>query len=221
MEKKILKLVSFERNLFLESSSKSNRIAVVLHGRGCRKERSLSFATTLNRPDWNYLLLDAPDPWPKDSGKGHSWYDKKPNEKAGIERSSLMLSVLIQELNSLGFLNRNIMFIGFSQGCVMALETLFQVDESLFGIIGISGYVHDVSNKTATDAALNTPVLLTHGWRDKVLDINETLEDWELLKKILPQTKLLKLNKSHNISLPEYEIFRDSIKTWENTKHGA
>ena len=84
---------------------------------------------------------------------------------------------LDQEFNSLdaqreaGFPSEQTMLFGFSQGCLMTLETGFRYPHRLAGMVGVSGHVHD-PEQLLTDlapVAREQRALVTHGTHDPLI----------------------------------------------------
>ena len=159
--------------------AQSKKILVVLHGRGDSLAGFRWLPSALGL-DINYLLVTAPDPY----FTGFSWYDLPPNQKPGVDRSRLLLDQLFSELELQGFSSRNLALLGFSQGCLMALEWGARTTRSLAGFIGISGYCLDPDALLLerTPASQDTRWLITHGDRDAVLDFARTEQQMLQLK---------------------------------------
>ena len=157
----------------------SKKILIVLHGRGDSLEGFRWLPTALGL-DINYLLVNAPDPY----YTGYSWYDLPPHQKPGVDRSRLLLDQLFSELERQGFSSRDQALLGFSQGCLMALEWGARTTRSLAGFIGISGYCLDPDALLLeqTPASQDTRWLITHGYHDSVLDFGRTKQQMLQLK---------------------------------------
>ncbi|MFM8360870.1 MAG: alpha/beta hydrolase, partial [Verrucomicrobiota bacterium] len=61
--------------------------------------------------------------------------------------------------------------LGFSQGCLMALEAGLRYPHRLAAVVGISGWVHEVDRlvQEAPPEARQVPVLMTHGTWDPLI----------------------------------------------------
>src|SRR5437763_1821296 len=77
---------------------------------------------------------------------------------------------------------RTILF-GFSQGCLMSIETGVRYGKRLAGIIGVSGSVHEPERllAMASPVAKEQKFLLTHGTRDALIPLKAVREQIEQL----------------------------------------
>ena len=146
-------------------------LMVVLHGRGDSPYGFEWLSRALGLPI-SLLLLQAPDPY----YDGFSWYDLPPDQGPGITRSSLLLTRVFDELETLGFASERTFLFGFSQGCLMTLEFGARYRRRLRGYVGISGYSHDPAKllREANPACLTGDWLITHGSDDDVLPVEVT-----------------------------------------------
>ncbi len=150
----------------------SQKLIIVLHGRGDSPEGFTWMPEVMGFRDVNYLLLRAPDEY----YTGYSWYDLPPNQLPGIMRSRVLLDEVLAEILKQGYETKNIVIFGFSQGCLMTLEWASRVDHSFAACIGISGYAYDHKKiaKDFTASAKQSRWLVTHGTFDDVLDYRTT-----------------------------------------------
>lgn len=169
--------LSFEHVPAVEDSGK--RLLIVLHGLGDSSRGWTWLPRELDMPGLDYLLVDAPHPW----WEGFAWFNVDPSEMGGprvrpprvpedqLKASREALVRLIEEQIDAGYLPEQIALLGFSQGCLMALDTGFRFSKKLAGLVGISGWVHDVENLVANASAAGrtVPVLMTHGPADPVI----------------------------------------------------
>ena len=124
----------------------SRRIFVVLHGLGDSIEGWRWLPAALDLPWLNYLLVNAPDEY----FGGCSWFDYPGDIAPGIHRSRRLLFELLDDLQAKGFPADQITLGGFSQGCLMSIETGLHYPHRLAGIVGISGWVFEMENLSAT-----------------------------------------------------------------------
>jgi len=150
----------------------SRRIFVVLHGLGDSIEGWRWLPQTLGLPWLNYLLVNAPDEY----YGGWSWFDFPGDIAPGIQRSRKLLFELLDDLRAKGFPADQITLGGFSQGCLMALETGLHYPHRLAGIVGISGWVYELDAllRDLTPMARSQRLLITHGQFDPLLPFAAT-----------------------------------------------
>src|SRR6185295_19857487 len=109
----------------------------------------------------------APDPY----FGGYSWYDYAGAAEPGVRRSIKLLAGLLDEQQQLGYPSEQTILSGFSQGCLMTLETGLRYPHRLAGLIGLSGYVLDpqVLLREASSVAKEQRVFVTHGRQDPLI----------------------------------------------------
>ena len=126
---------------FIPAAEKnSRRLFVVLHGLGDSIEGWRWLPGALDLPWLNYLLVNAPDEY----YGGYSWFDYPGDIAPGIHRSRKLLFELLDDLRAKNFPADQITLGGFSQGCLMSIETGLRYPHRLAGIVGISGWVFEI-----------------------------------------------------------------------------
>ena len=159
----------------------SRRLMVVLHGLGDSMEGYRWLPEALSLRDMNYLLVNAPDEY----FGGGSWYAFPGDARADIERSAKLLFGLLDTQRELGFPTEQTILFGFSQGCVMTIETGLRYPHKLAGLVGVSGYVHDPDRLLGalSPRATEQRLLLTHGQFDPLISIAPVREQVRLLRQ--------------------------------------
>ena len=157
---------------FIPAAEKnSRRLFVVLHGLGDSPAGWSWLHGALDLPWLNYLLVNAPDEY----YGGYSWFDYPGDIAPGIHRSRTLLFELLDDLRAKNFPADQITLGGFSQGCLMAIETGLRYPHRLAGIVGISGWVFEIENllRDLTPLAKTQRLLATHGPFDPILPFAE------------------------------------------------
>jgi len=104
-----------------------------------------------------------------------AWYDilgpGRPEDAQGLHRSRTAIEALIAREKERGTPANRLVLAGFSQGCAMALLTGLRHEETLAGIVGLSGYLPLAASVAAERSEANraTPVFLAHGSEDAVV----------------------------------------------------
>ncbi|MCF7669788.1 MAG: hypothetical protein K9N48_08445, partial [Verrucomicrobia bacterium] len=128
----------------------------------------------------------------------------------------------------------NIALFGFSQGCVVSVETALTFPKPLAGVIGVSGYIHSSeelidtlnpkdpsdkegaqdSNRRPTPAAFIQKLLITHGAHDPLIPIGHARRLFGRLIEKGVNLQWRELHKDHTI-VEEVEIplFREFLKS--------
>lgn len=194
------------------SDANSRDLLIALHGLGDSMEGYRWVPQMVGSPKLNVLLLNAPDAY----YGGFSWYDySAPAEVvgAGVERSYRLLESLLDGTAAKGFPTERTILFGFSQGCLMSIETAVRYPKLLAGVIGISGYVHQVSRllKLASPVARGQQFLITHGTEDPLIPLQGAEKDFATLKAEGFQIDFRTFPKVHTIIEPELKVFREFI----------
>jgi phospholipase/carboxylesterase len=188
----------------------SRRLMIVLHGLGDSIEGYRWLPAAMQLPWLNYLLINAPDPY----YGGFAWYDLE-NPASGIERSRRLLFPLLDQLATRDFQAEQIVFSGFSQGCLMSIEIGARYPHHLAGIVGISGYVHEPLQLVAQLApeAVRQRFLITHGTQDPLIPIAQVRPQMEILRRAGLQIEWREFVKAHTIAgEEELSVIRDFVR---------
>ncbi len=193
----------------------SRRLLVVLHGLGDSLEGYRWMPGELRLPWLNYLLVNAPDEY----FGGYSWYDIYGNPAPGIVRSRRLLTELLDALPSRGFPAAQTALFGFSQGCLMVLETGLRYPHRLAGIIGVSGYLQDVATllQELSPVTREQRILMTHGHQDPLIPIAPVRRQAELLRQAGLSLEWREFDKAHTIAgEEELAVIRDFLEACFN-----
>lgn len=203
-----------QTNLIKAQNSSSRDLLIALHGLGDSMAGYTWVPEILGNPNLNVLLVNAPDAY----YTGFAWYDFG-NEPAmaapGVERSYRLLESLLHSTAEKGFPAERTILFGFSQGCLMSTETAVRYPQRLAGVIGVSGYIHDVQRllKLASPVACEQKFLITHGSEDPLIPLADAQRDFETLKSAGFLVDFHTFPKGHTILEPELPLFRRFIET--------
>ena len=196
-------------NKFIKARKPSERLMIVLHGKGDSLKPFKSFNEELRIPEMNYLLLNAP----KKFLGGYSWYGDPPYQKEGVLRVRAKMLKLMEQLEQQGWKSENIFLLGFSQGCLVSADLAMNYPKKLGGLVGISGYFHFFPRwKRSLQKNRLTPWLLTHGDRDDVLPIEDTKFGVEKLRSAGLAVDFVESNKKHVFEDSEYPLIRKWLR---------
>jgi len=188
----------------------SRRLLIVLHGLGDSMDGYRWMPSALRLPWLNYLLVNAPD----DYYGGYSWYDIYGEATPGVARSRQLLTTLLDQLPERGFAAEQTVLFGFSQGCLMTLETGLRYPQRLAGLVGISGYVQDVDAlvRECSPAARQVKVLMTHGRLDPLLPIGRVRPQVAVLQQAGLDLTWREFDKEHTIAgEEELDLIREFV----------
>jgi phospholipase/carboxylesterase len=188
----------------------SQRLMIVLHGLGDSVEGYRWWPEAMQLPWLNYLLINAPDPY----YGGFAWYELE-DPARGIERSRILLFQLLDQLAGKKFPPENIVFSGFSQGCLLSIEIGARYRHRLAGIVGISGYVHEPERlvKELAPEAVHQRFLLTHGTQDQPIPIAQVRPQMDILRRAGLQIDWREFVKGHTIAgEAEMSVIREFVR---------
>ena len=137
-------------------------------------------------PDTIFLCPDAPEKCAV-SSVGYQWFDLMDQSKQQILTKSLVaemkLNQLIDEVKVQNNLEANkIILGGFSQGCMISLQTGIKRKDKINSIIGYSGKIIDTEH-LSKNIVSRPKVILMHGDKDDIVPINFFLEAKEFFIK--------------------------------------
>jgi predicted esterase len=197
----------------------SKRLMIVLHGLGDSMAGYAWVPQAMQFPMLNFLLVNAPDPY----YGGFSWYDYAGDATTGVRRSIQLLSGLLDQQRQLGFPTEQTILLGFSQGCLMTLESGLRYPHQFAGLIGLSGYVLDphVLLREMSPLAKEQRVLVTHGRQDPLIPFAEVKKQMEQLKAGGVPVEWQEFNKPHTIIEEEIAVMRAFIAKAFDSRKGS
>ncbi len=137
-------------------------------------------------PDTIFICPDAPERCAV-SSVGYQWFDLMDQSKQQILTKSLVaemkLNQLIDEVKVQNNLQADkIILGGFSQGCMISLQTGIKRRDKINSIIGYSGKIIDTEH-LSKNIVSRPKVILMHGDKDEIVPINFFLEAKEFFIK--------------------------------------
>jgi phospholipase/carboxylesterase len=189
----------------------SRRLWIMLHGLGDSIEGYRWLPDAMELPSMNYLLVNAPDEY----YGGYSWFDFAGDIVPGVARSRKMLFDLLDAQRAEGFPAEQIIFGGFSQGCLMALDVGLRYPHRFAGIVGISGYVCEPERlvKELSPVARQQRLLVTHGTLDPMIPFTRVREQINLLKAAGLKIEFHEFFKAHTIAgEAELDVIRKFVR---------
>ena len=198
------------KHKFIPAKKKSDKLMIVLHGRGDSIRPFKAFDTELKIPEMNYLLLNAP----RKFLDGYTWYGEPPYQKNGVLKIREKLFDLLNDLEAQGWKSENIFFFGFSQGCLISADIGLNYPKKLGGVVGISGYFNFYPRwkDNLSVQAKSTPWFFTHGHQDDVLPLDETKYGVNKLKSAGLKVEWVEMEKDHVLKEEEYPIIRRWVR---------
>ncbi|WP_442941972.1 alpha/beta hydrolase [Nostoc sp.] len=183
-------------------------LIVTLHGWGANAEDVASLLPLLNLPDYQFVLPNAPYPYPY-SPIGRAWYDLRgENMYQGLPESRQLLTDFLESLESTtGIPLSRTILSGFSQGGAMTLDVGSKLP--LAGLVVMSGYLHPDA-LTAAQSQI-PPTLITHGRYDEVVPLQAALKARETLKSLRVAVEYHEFDMGHEIDPKTLEVLRNFV----------
>lgn len=182
---------------------------VILHGLGDSKEGFKPVVPMLGLPGWGFCFVQAPDVY----YDGFSWFDLGLDQGVrvdadGVARSHRELVALLAHLEARhGLPCEQLALIGFSQGCLMALEVALRHPRPLLATVAISGWLHREADWPAQfgSSARMQRILCTHGLDDQVVHISLARPRIAALKRLGLDLVWAEYDKAHSLD-PDEEL---------------
>ena len=170
------------------SKNKPKNAVILCHGYG-GDGKDISILANYwkaHLPETIFICPDAPERCAA-SPTGFQWFDLIDQSSDQILSKSLVaemkLNQLIDEVKEKNDLSANqIVLSGFSQGCMLSLQTGIKRKDQINSIVGYSGKI--IETQHLTKNIISRPnVILMHGDKDQVVPLDFFLEAKDFFKK--------------------------------------
>ena len=153
-------------------------------------ERAVTVNAGMRMPAW-YDLLTFKDPPLREAPED-------------VDASLGQIQELITREQARGVPSERIVVAGFSQGGAMALHTLLHHDQTLAGVMVLSGYLLCPDRFEARSVAnCQTPVLFCHGSEDDVVPLELGRRAFSKLKEASFEAQWNEFPMAHSLCMPE------------------
>jgi phospholipase/carboxylesterase len=183
-------------------------LIVTLHGWGANAQDVASLIPYVNLPDYEFLLPNAPYPYPyTDTGK--AWYDlRTENMYDGlIESKQLLIDWLLSLESNTGVPLSRTILSGFSQGGAMTLDVGLSLP--LAGLVVMSGYLHP--NVATLNQGNFPPALIMHGTLDEVVPLQAAIKSRDMAQSLGVAVEYHEFATGHEINLQMLEVLRTFV----------
>jgi len=187
------------------SKEKPKSAVILCHGYG-GDGKDISILASYWRaylPDTIFICPDAPEQCVA-SPSGFQWFDLMDQSPEQVLTKSLIaeskLNKLINEVKEKNNLLANqIVISGFSQGCMISLQTGIKRKDKINSIVGFSGRIIDIEH-LGKNIISKPNIILMHGDLDQIVPVNSLLEAKDFFNKnnYEIETKIFK-NCEHRI----------------------
>ena len=192
-------------SIFPLTKSKPKKIIILCHGYGGDGKDISVLGINWQRfiPDAIFLCPNAPEIC-VDNPTGYQWFDLRSSKEEIVLEKSLeaekkLNKFIDKALDNFNLNPKNLAIAGFSQGCMISIQTALKKKEEISCVIGYSGKIIN-QNHLSKNINSKPKILLVHGSDDTIVPPIHLLEAKEYLKKhsIKTQTKMFK-NCEHKI----------------------
>ena len=200
------------------SKNKPQQAIVLCHGYGGDGKDIGALAIGWQRflPDAIFLSPNAPEVCAVNP-QGFQWFDLSSDKEEIILEKSLIaeekLNIFLDQVSdNFQLESKKIALVGFSQGCMMTIQTGLKRKKQLGCLIGYSGKI--INQKYLLNNINSKPkIFLMHGENDTIVPATHLLEAKEYLKKcgINVKTKLFK-NCEHRIPIEGSSLGLEFLK---------
>lgn len=159
-------------------------LVILLHGVGSNGANMAALGEAM-APALPGVLFESPDA-PHSSGRGREWFSVAGVTEANRPYRVLaarpmfdaVIDGLIQQHGFADALDR-VVFVGFSQGSIMALDALASSRWPIGAIVAFSGRL---ASPAPLSPSIATPLLLVHGDADPIMPVAEAARAADMLK---------------------------------------
>jgi len=201
------------------SNGKPQTIVFVLHGYGADGENLLDltqfFASSLKAPV--FICPDAPFPYEFMPQMGRQWFALSDrNEEKMLQGAEIARHILVEfiesNLKKFNLEYKDVIFIGFSQGCMMSVYTALKLPQVCKGVLGFSGTM--ISTDETIASVISKPkVCLVHGSNDQVVQCSLGKFTGKTLKNLGLDCQFHELpNLEHSIDERGIKIGQEFLK---------
>ena len=200
------------------SKGKPKNAVILCHGYG-GDGKDISLLASYWRahlPETLFICPDAPEKCVV-SPSGFQWFDLMDQTKEQILIKSLVAEIKLNKLidevmyeNALQ--GEQVVIGGFSQGCMISLQTGIKRKEKINSIIGYSGKIID-TNHLGNNIISRPNIILMHGDIDKIVPVSFFLEAKDFFNKndYKIESKILK-NCEHRIPIEGSSLGLEFLK---------
>lgn len=181
-------MVSSLSESVIKSGDVFKNAVIFLHGYGANSEDLINIANLWidKLPETLFLSPNAPFKC-EFADNAYQWFELtsiSPDSIGdGLKKAGPYLNDYIDHVsNTFKVEEKNIFFVGFSQGTMMALYHLCKRENSCAGLLGYSGLLFE-NEKFKSEIKSKFPIKLYHGKKDELINYQNSIEASKKLKK--------------------------------------
>ena len=201
-----------------ENNNKVKNAVVFLHGYGANGNDLINIGFHWKENFKNTVFISPNAPFKCEWGENaYQWFDltsiapEKIGE--GLKKAGPYLTNLIEDVKrEYSLVDSQIAFFGFSQGAMMGLYHLCKRKQSCAGLLAYSGLLFE-DKEFENEVSSKFPVRIFHGKDDEVIHFENSLNSYNLLKKVgFSVDHHIQENLGHGIDRFGLEFGNDFLK---------
>ena len=181
-------MVSLLSESVIKSGDVFKNAVIFLHGYGANSEDLINIANLWidKLPETLFLSPNAPFKC-EFADNAYQWFEltsiSPENIGKGLEKAGPYLNNYIDEVSKKNNIpEEKILFVGFSQGTMMALYHLCKRKKKCAGLLGFSGLLYENEN-FKNEVSSKFPIKLYHGKKDEVINFKFTEDAFKKFKE--------------------------------------
>jgi|SRR5690606_5033417 len=190
----------------------ADKVLIMIHGRGANANDILALAPHLKVDNFALIAPQATN----NTWYPYSFMTKSEQNEPWLTSALALLQDLVNEVIQQGITEKNIYFLGFSQGACLTLEFVARRAVRYGGVVGFTGGLigDKISHKHYSGNFKGTPIFLGTGNPDPHVPLERVKDTFVLLEKMNAKVKLeIYENRPHTISPSEIELANKLIFT--------
>ncbi len=172
-------------------------LVIALHGRGDKAEDFARVAEQLGQRV-RTIVARGPVPWGRFNGK--QWWNMRADDTSVVLAKAVdQLAALVKQLATTYPRADKPIVYGFSQGGMLALQTLARRPGLFKAVAGLSARLPSSTGNTRATKDQRVPVLLTTGRKDTIVPPKQTHAAATILKRLGYAPRTLEFERGHTI----------------------
>ena len=202
----------FNKNVFTAGKKveETNKVLIMIHGRGGSAEDILTLATHLKVTDYALIAPQA---------EGYSWYPNSflappENNEPYLSKALSTIQEIVQVLEEKGISKEHIYFLGFSQGACLTLEYVTRNAAKYGGVVAFTGGLigDKIYPQNYQGDFEGTKIFIGSSDPDAHVPVTRVYDTVNILNELNATTNVkIYPNMGHTISSDEIDIANDTI----------
>lgn len=188
----------------------ASKVLVMVHGRGASASDILSLAPYLDIKDFALVAPQATN----NTWYPYSFMAPESENQPWLSSALILLDSVVVDLRQKGFEDKDIYFLGFSQGACLTLEFVAQHAAAFGGVIAFTGGVigEQIDESKYQGDFDGTPVFISTGDPDPHVPVQRVLDTEKILKKLHADVQVkIYSGRPHTITQEELTLAKQFV----------